>query len=60
MSMKKDIKRLGFNPFYHKAIPSEKDCKRIKAELDYYRPRLDKALGKGMLKLFKAIFEEKK
>jgi len=47
-----------FNPFFHKAIPTEEDCRRMKAELDYYRPRLDKALGEGFLKLFKAVVLE--
>jgi hypothetical protein len=52
-----------FSPFFHKAIPTEEDCRRMKAELDYYRPRLDKALGEGFLKLFKAVvleFNERK
>jgi len=43
----------NLNPHYHKAIPTEEDCKRIRAQEAYYRPKLDKVLGEAMLKLFK-------
>ena len=43
------------NPHYHKAIPTEEDCKRIKAHEAYYRKRLDKVMGERMLVLFKIV-----
>ena len=42
----------NLNPHYHKAIPTEEDCKRIKAHEAYYRPKLDKILAKHFQKLF--------
>lgn len=48
----------GLNPHFHKAIPTEKDCRRIKAQEAYYRPRLNKILGERFLKLFKLIIKE--
>lgn len=48
----------NFNPHYHKAIPTEEDCKRMRAQEAYYRPRLDKILGKHMLRLFKIVLKK--
>ena len=42
----------NFNPHYHKAIPTEEDCKRMKAHEAHYRRKLDKILGEHFLKLF--------
>ena len=50
----------NFNPHYHKAIPTEEDCKRMKAHEAYYRPKLNKILGEQFLKLFKLIIKENK
>ena len=50
----------NLNPHFHKAIPTEEDCRRIKAQEAYYRPRLNKILGEHFLKLFKMYFEEEK
>ena len=49
----------NLNPHFHKAITTEEDCKRIKAREAYYRKRLDKVMGKQMLKLFKIVCGEK-
>lgn len=45
----------NLNPHFDKAIPTEQDCKRIKAHEAYYRPKLDKILGERMLVLFKIV-----
>jgi len=45
----------NLNPHFDKAIPTEEDCKRIKAHEAYYRKRLDKIMGEEMLKLFKIV-----
>jgi len=45
----------NFNPCV-KGMPTEKDCKRIKAQEAYYRSRLDRILGECFLKLFKIIY----
>jgi len=45
----------NLNPHFHKAIPTEEDCKRMKAHEAYYRPRFFKALGEHMLVLFKIV-----
>ena len=47
----------NLNPYFHKAIPTEEDCKRIKAQEAYYRPRLNKILGERFLELFKMFFK---
>jgi len=49
----------SFNPCI-KAMPTEEDCKRIKAHEAYYRKRLDKVMGKQMLVLFKIVCGKKK
>ena len=45
----------NLNPHFHKAIPTEEDCKRMRAHEAYYRPRLNKILGEQFLKLFKIV-----
>ena len=52
---KKNEAMKNFNPHFDKAIPTEEDCKRIKAHEAYYRKRLDKVMGKQMLVLFKIV-----
>ena len=49
----------NLDPHFDKAIPTEQDCKRIKAHETYYRKRLDKVMGKHLLKLFKIVCGEK-
>ena len=44
----------NFNPLV-KGMPTEEDCKRMKAQEAYYRPRFFKILGEEMLKLFKIV-----
>jgi len=38
-----------------KGMPTEEDCKRMKAHEAYYRKRLDKVMGEQMLVLFKIV-----
>lgn len=42
----------NLNPQYHKAIPTEEDCKRIKAQEAHYRRQFDKILAEHFQKLF--------
>lgn len=49
----------SFNPCI-KGMPTEEDCKRMKAHEAYYRKRLDKILGNCMLVLFKVVCGGKK
>jgi len=56
--MKNELMK-NLNPHFHKAIPTEEDCKRIKAHEAYYRKRLDKIMGEELLKLFKIVCRKK-
>ena len=50
----------GLNPHFHKAIPTEEDCRRIKAQEAHYRPILEKIFAEHFLKLVKSIIKENK
>ncbi|MBA7541385.1 hypothetical protein ES705_33697 [subsurface metagenome] len=44
--MRKELMK-NFNPHYHKAVPTEEDCKRMKAHEAYYSKTLVKGWGRG-------------
>ena len=49
--MKNELMK-NLNPHYHKAIPTEEDCRRMRTQEAYYRKRLDKILAEHFQKLF--------
>jgi len=55
MSMKDNIKKLGFNPFYHKAIPTEEECKRIRKETEEFNKKVWPIFDKFVKQILKEM-----
>jgi len=55
LSIKDDIKKLGFNPFYYKAIPTEEECKRIKKEIEEFNKKVNPIFEKFVKQILKEM-----
>lgn len=56
--MKDDIKKLGVNPFYHRAIPTKKECERIKKEIEEFNKKVNPIFDKFVKQILKEMRNE--
>jgi len=60
MSMKDDIKKLGFNPFYHRAIPTKEECKRLKKESEEFHKKVLPIFEKAVKQILREMKNERR